>query len=378
MQIAIVGGGPAGCWASILLARLGHNVNLVDSQAPWEKPCGGGITTKALARFGIFATDLPRTDIETITIFFGNNSSVSLKPMAPLAVVSRRELGKYLLDEAQSAGVTVIHDRVTHIERRGRFWRIRARQRELEAEYLVGADGATSIVRRAVGRALPPEDLCVTLGYFIPGATSEHMKVFFVPSLEGYIWSFPRLNHVSYGLITRSGPNWNVRAKTLLSNFIIADLGADVMQNAEFYSAPVPCLRPRSWKDNAISGDGWGLIGDAAGLADPITAEGIYFAFRSAEILAETIEKPSEYSKAIWNDMGRELARAAHMYRRFYRGRFWGTDFRKRTVQLAGRSRTVRQILGNLIAGNQSYLNLKKTMFLSIPSVGWDLVSGRR
>jgi flavin-dependent dehydrogenase len=150
------------------------------------------------------------------------------------------------------------------------------------------------------------------------------------------------------------------------------------MEHAEFYSAPVPCLRPKSWRDNAIAGDGWGLLGDAAGLADPITAEGIYFAFRSAELLAENIEKPGEYSKAIWQEMGRELARASRMYRRFYRGRFWGTDFRKRTVQLANNSRTVRQILGNLIAGNQSYLNLKKTLFLSIPSVGWDLVSGRR
>jgi len=113
-------------------------------------------------------------------------------------------------------------------------------------------------------------------------------------------------------------------------------------------------------------------------LADPITAEGIYFAFRSAEILAETISQPDEYPKAVWNDMGRELARAARMYRRFYRGRFWGTDFRKRTIQLAHRSLTIRRILGNLIAGNQSYLSLKKTLFLSIPAVGWDLVSGRR
>jgi geranylgeranyl reductase family protein len=378
MQIAIVGGGPAGSWASILLAKRGHNVTLIDSQAPWEKPCGGGVTTKALNRFGIFETHLPRTDIETVTIFFGNNDSVSLKPNAPLAVVSRRELGKHLLEEAERVGVNIIRDRVIKIDRNWRSWKIRGRNTEVESEYLIGADGAASIVRRAAGKPLAPEDLCVTLGYFIPGAVPAHMKIFFVPSLEGYIWSFPRPNHVSYGLITRSGPGWNFRAKTLLSNFIVADLGADVMENAEFYSAPVPCLRPKSWKDNAIAGEGWALVGDAAGLADPITAEGIYFAFRSAEHLADTIDNPGEYPKVVWNDIGRELARAARMYRRFYRGRFWGTDFRKRTVQLADRSRTVRQILGNLITGNQSYLNLKKTLVLSIPSVSWDLVSGRR
>ena len=51
MEVAIVGGGPGGCWSAILLARRGHAVTLIDPQAPWEKPCGGGITTKALQQF---------------------------------------------------------------------------------------------------------------------------------------------------------------------------------------------------------------------------------------------------------------------------------------------------------------------------------------
>jgi len=204
------------------------------------------------------------------------------------------------------------------------------------------------------------------------------MKIFFVPSFEGYIWSFPRPNHVSYGLITRSGPAWNARARTLLTNFIEADLGPLVMDQAEFYSAPVPCLRPRSWNTNRISGDRWALIGDAAGLVDPITGEGIYSAFRSAQVLAETFDRPGAYARAITDDISRELSRASRMYKTFYRGHFLGGDFRRRTIQLARRSRTVRKVLGNLISGNQSYLNLKKTLFFSIPSVGWDLLSGRQ
>src|SRR5438045_7918521 len=105
MQIAVVGAGPAGCWVSILLARRGHSVTLIDPQAPWEKPCGGGVTTKALANFGIFESDLPRTNIEQITIYFGDENSVNITPKEPLAVVSRRELGKYLIEEAVGSGV---------------------------------------------------------------------------------------------------------------------------------------------------------------------------------------------------------------------------------------------------------------------------------
>src|SRR5947208_15594270 len=100
MQIAVVGAGPAGTWASILLARLGHSVTLIDSQAPWEKPCGGGVTAKALTSFGIFETDLPRNNIDAIAIYFGDKLSVSVSPQEPIAVVSLRELGRSLLQEA--------------------------------------------------------------------------------------------------------------------------------------------------------------------------------------------------------------------------------------------------------------------------------------
>src|SRR5207244_1968992 len=177
---------------------------------------------------------------------------------------------------------------------------------------------------------------------------------------------------ISYGLITRSEPGSTARAKNLLTNFLVADLGSDVFAQAEFYSAPVPCLGPASWRNNRISGERWALIGDAAGLVDPITGEGIYYAFKSANILADTIDKPDEYAEKIRMEIGRELQRASRMYKRFYRGRFLGGDFRKRTVQFSRRSRTLRTIIGNLIAGNQSYLNLKKKLLRSVPSIGID------
>jgi flavin-dependent dehydrogenase len=350
---------------------------MVDSQAPWEKPCGGGVTTKALNRFGIFETDLPRKPVERVTMYFGDKDAVTFLPPHPLAVVSRKDLGRYLLEEAARANVRVVQDRVTQIRETKTGWQVLAREHQLNADFIVGADGATSFVRRTLGKPLPPEDLCITLGYFIPGDVEASMKIFFVPSLEGYIWSFARPSHVSYGLISKSGPGRTARAKELLTNFIVADLGAGILEHAEFYSAPVPCLGPRSWKNNTIVGNQWALVGDAAGLVDPITGEGIYFAFRSAEILAESIDTPHRYQEAIWNEIGRELAYAARIYPRFYRGRFLGGDFRRRTIQLARRSKTVRQILGNLVSGNLSYLGLKKKLFFAMPSVSWDLVRRR-
>jgi flavin-dependent dehydrogenase len=149
------------------------------------------------------------------------------------------------------------------------------------------------------------------------------MKIYFVPDFEGYIWSFPRPTHTSYGLITRSVPGWTGRAKMLLANFIAADLGAEVIEQAEFYSAPVPCLGPRSWAKNQISGQGWALVGDAAGLVDPITGEGIYYAFKSAELLSETIQDLEQYRAKVDMEIGRELFRASRIYRRFTEDDSW-------------------------------------------------------
>src|SRR5262249_3701293 len=116
MEIAVVGAGPAGTWASILLARRGHSVTLIDSQAPWEKPCGGGVTAKALSNFGIFESSLPRTIIDRVTIYFGDINSVNVTPQKPLAVVSRQDLARHLLQDAEKSGVRIVRQRVNRIE----------------------------------------------------------------------------------------------------------------------------------------------------------------------------------------------------------------------------------------------------------------------
>src|SRR5207247_3324260 len=162
MHIAVLGAGPAGAWASILLARRGHFVTLIDPQAPWEKPCGGGVTAKALSQFGIFTSDLPRKNIDQITIYFGDTNSVTVTPQKPIAVLSRRELGKYLLDAAENAGVSILKSRVNQIERivvGG--WRLLSRETSLQWDFLIGADGATSLVCRTVLTALQCEKFTV-------------------------------------------------------------------------------------------------------------------------------------------------------------------------------------------------------------------------
>ena len=134
-------------------------------------------------------------------------------------------------------------------------------------------------------------------------------------------------------------------------------------QSAERYAARIPGLAPRTWDTRKACGDSWALLGDAAGFADPVTGEGIYYALRSAELFAEAYlkKKPEEYETRWRKDFGRELKRASQMRRRFY-GNFWGAPFTDRMIEFAKGHRGIRKVLGQLVAGDQGYVNLKKKL----------------
>jgi len=134
-------------------------------------------------------------------------------------------------------------------------------------------------------------------------------------------------------------------------------------QSAERYAARIPGLAPRTWETRKACGDGWALLGDAAGFADPVTGEGIYYALRSAELFAESYLKgtPSAYEELWRADFGGELKRASEMRRRFY-GNFWGAPFTDRMIEFARGHRGIRKVLGRLVAGDQGYVDLKKKL----------------
>jgi flavin-dependent dehydrogenase len=135
---------------------------------------------------------------------------------------------------------------------------------------------------------------------------------------------------------------------------------------AERYAARIPGLSPATWDNRSVCGDDWALLGDAAGFADPVTGEGIYYALRSAELFAEAYLRGDVRSyEASWRaDFGAELRRAAQMRRRFY-GNFWGAPFTERMIEFAKGHRGVRRVLGDLVAGEQGYTNLKKKLMKS-------------
>src|SRR5437762_13683163 len=97
---------------------------------------------------------------------------------------------------------------------------------------------------------------------------------------------------------------------------------------AERYAARIPGLAPKAWNTRTACGTDWALLGDAAGFADPVTGEGIYYDIRSAELFAESYlaKDPAVYEQLCRHDCGRDLQRDSEMRRIFY-GIVWGAPF---------------------------------------------------
>ena len=401
-EVIIVGAGPAGSFAAERLARAGVRVALFDGRPAGEpKPCGGGVTSKALKAWPHLLEAVGRT-IDELDMYSPTGKHLHLTLDEPFAVYSRIAFDTFLRERARTAGAFVISEKIAgrgfkRIDNEAQ-WLVRTQSGdEYSCKYLVGADGANSAIAKKLAGALPPAEMEVAFGYRapLPETTEAATVVAFLPDWVGYAWAFPRIDHVSFGIATTQDAFDHDRLDALLWDFMVSyydsvstgsgsdrvkmrlwkkrATGADsqinnlrydnLRQQAERYAARIPGLAPRTWDTRKACGDGWALLGDAAGFADPVTGEGIYYALRSAELFADAYlqGKPERYERLWRRDFGGELKRASEMRRRFY-GNFWGAPFTDRMIDFAKGHRGIRKVLGQLVAGDQGYVNLKKKL----------------
>src|SRR5690242_3286790 len=392
-DLLIVGAGPAGSFAAELLARQGAKVALFDGRPPGEpKACGGGVTAKALKAWPSLLNAVGRT-INELDLYSPAGKRLHLKLDEPFAVYSRVAFDGYLRDRAREAGAQVFAEKISArtIKRTDNAWHIKTDSGEWSGPVLVGADGANSGIAKMLAGPLAPSDMEVAFGYRAP--LPDHgiapTVVAFLPRWVGYAWAFPRPDHISFGIATTQDAFEHQPLDDLLWRFMVGyyqqrdnapvnfwkddqtttettAIRKELESTAERYAARIPGLAANTWDKRNTCGDDWALLGDAAGFADPVTGEGIYYALRSAELFAEAYLKGTltKYETSWREDFGAELRRAAQMRRRFY-GNFWGAPFTERMIEFAKGHRGVRRVLGDLVAGEQGYVDLKKKLVKS-------------
>lgn len=367
--IAIVGGGPAGAFAGELLAAGGRRVLLFDEKLAWEKPCGGGLTHKTLQQYPFLGEVRAESRfIEHCELVSPSGRRVRFHLRYPLAIFSRSALNGLLLERAGQAGVELRQERVTRISGASGNWSLTTPMGEYRASRLVLAAGARNPFRAQFLSRFAPDDLMVTAGYFIPGHSSL-VQIQFLQGITGYIWVFPRPDHLSAGIAAKMGETSTAELRSRLERWL-ANNGYS-LEGARFFSHILPALRAQTLETAEVCGDGWAMIGDSAGLVDPITGEGLYYALRSAELCADALlaGEPAEYQARLEEEILPELRLAARVSHRFYTGQVFGESVLERMVALTQQSESIRNLMSDLVAGIQGYRDLRSRLYRTLPSL---------
>jgi len=369
LPIAIVGGGPAGALAASLLAASGRKVLLFDEKLAWEKPCGGGLTHRALEQYPFLSeAQAEHNSIQHCELISPSGRRVRFHLRYPLAIFSRFVLNGLLLERARNAGAEIRQERVLRISGSGSDWRLTTSQGEYRSGYLVLAAGARDSFRGQFAPPFAPDDLMATAGYYIPERRSL-VQIQFLQGITGYIWVFPRPDHLSAGIVGKLGALSTAELRRRLEAWL--EENGFRLEGARFFSHILPALRAQTLDELQVCGEGWAVIGDSAGLVDPITGEGLYYALRSAELCAQALLAwhPSSYPAALDEEILPELKLAARVSHHFYSGQVLGESVVERVVSLTQQSESIRNLMSDLFGGIQGYRDLRSRLYRSLPAL---------
>ena len=288
-DVLIVGAGPAGATAARWLAEKGVAVLLLERQRlPRYKPCGGALTRRTLKLLTpLDVTPVVEAVVRTLTVEApdGDRFTISL-PEPLIATVMRDRFDAFLTEAATAAGARLREgEGGVRCEVGDEDVAVTTNRRTYRARFLVGADGANSVVAHQLG--LCPHHRALSLvAELTPDAKANwdgSIHLLFPSQLGGYAWCFPKGTHLSAGIYTLRPmlPDWQ---RWLMGYLGRLRLG-DGFQRHRLQGHPVPLAGKfaQFHRKTAL------VVGDAAGLADPFTGEGISWAIESAQMAATVL-----------------------------------------------------------------------------------------
>jgi geranylgeranyl reductase family protein len=307
-DVIVVGAGPAGSTTAYRLAGAGARVLLVDRERfPRDKPCGGGISARAMSELPI--------DPHPVVEHIADRMELSYRGRRPYIrgghhtlayLTQRRRLDHFLLEQALNAGAELQDGvSVTDISEHG----ARVDGRRVECNVLIGADGANGPTARSLGLASKRIYGVALEGnlHAPPNPARWHSRVVIelgtIPG--GYCWIFPKGDHVNVGVggWENVGPTLRKHLKALCTR-----RGFDYSKLTDLRGYRLPARTPGA----PLAHGRALLVGDAAGLVDPLWGDGLYAAFLSSrlassaaqDLLAGRSTGPQDYAHAIIRELG--------------------------------------------------------------------------
>jgi geranylgeranyl reductase family protein len=311
-DVVVVGGGPAGASAALHLAHAGVRVLLLErATLPRYKTCGGGVVGRVFRDLpGGLGLPVEATCHRLLARFADADTTVTVAREAPIVTMTMRaDLDRALVEAARAAGAEVRTGTPLAALRTGEdLVEVEAGGARVRAAFVVGADGATGATARLAGWGEGP-----------PGVPALEAEVRVAPRVHerfagtarfdlgcpagGYGWVFPKRAHLSVGVASmRRGA---ARLREALARYLhVMGLGEAAGIEVHGYLVPLGPRRQGLARGRVL------LVGDAAGLADPLTGEGISGAVRSGRLAAEALVAGALAPAAVTRAYGAALSAA--------------------------------------------------------------------
>ena len=290
----VVGTGPAGAVAAEALGRAGRRTLLIERERlPRAKTCGGGVTWKAARALGVDLAPLAERTIATVELHWRLKASTTMPVQGPLVhMFQRSRFDAWLVERALATGQVELKDGLTvkSVESDARGVTVRTAHDTYEADYLVGADGAAGPVARSLGlmqerHLLPATEQDIVVDAKAMDHWHDRMALD-IGTLHGsYGWVFPKGDHLNVGVgcfSTNSRPAKQLKDYGRRHLAYQLPMPMRVLRTVGFVLPLRPVGAPIQ-RSRAL------LAGDAAGLVEAFTGEGIHWALRSGQIAAQAI-----------------------------------------------------------------------------------------
>jgi geranylgeranyl reductase family protein len=284
-DVVVVGAGPSGCAAAYDLARCGARVLLLDrTRFPRRKICAGGLTVKARKSLRYSVEPVIDKDICRLTISCRQRHRTTLKSVDAIChMVERSAFDRYCLDQTLAAGARFgIVRRIDRVVETEEAVSLSTDAGCIRTPYVIGADGIYSRIRKLTGR-FP----AIRTGFAVEGIIEGQpparltMGFDFSQVAGGYGWIFPKRDHINVGLYCRY-PNGSLSRRALV-DYVRSRTAVRSVHRIAGYPLGTGGEYYRPGRGRVV------LVGDAAGLVEPLLGEGLFHAVRSGQLAAAAI-----------------------------------------------------------------------------------------